>query len=328
MSVFIALTIVNGQPKPGMRYEDKIRIREAIKIADEFGEKIWKGINDVPFVIILITDSTEFMINHPYPSDDFTNSGFDSILNTDIYSRPKQFDKHFLATFPAVKGVNCIVVGTPENTGKHSTDWTVTLLHEHFHQYQYSYPDYFSGVNSLDLSGGDQTGMWQLNYPFPYDSVEIAGQFKKYSSALSEALEGIETEEFEEKLDVYILERNKLKQILKPADYRYLSFQIWQEGIARYTEYKFLELLSSYTPTDEMLEILDFVAFGKYKDDFYKSKINLLNRQTIDEDKRLCFYEIGFAEGLLLDKLNPDWRDNYLKEKFFIENYSSKLNLR
>ncbi|MBK8984432.1 MAG: hypothetical protein IPM38_19460 [Ignavibacteria bacterium] len=324
-TTFIALTNVNGQSEHEMRYDDKIRIREAINIANEFGEKIWKEINDVPFVLILVTDSVEFLINHPYPSDDFTLSGTDSILKTEIYYRAKQFNKHFLATFPAVNGVNCIVVGTPENTVKHSTDWTITLLHEHFHQYQYSYPDYFTGVNNLGLSGGDQTGMWQLNYPFPYDNSIITEQYKKYSSALSKTLAVIETDEFEEYFTKYISERNKLKQLLKPADYSYFSFQIWQEGIARYTEYKFLELLSNHKPSEELSQLSDFVAFDKYKDDFYKSKISLLNQQSIENDKRICFYEIGFAEGLLLDKLNPEWRDNYLTDKFYIENYSSKF---
>jgi hypothetical protein len=42
------------------------------------------------------------------------------------------------------------------------------------------------------------------------------------------------------------------------------------------------------------------------------------------EDKRICFYAIGFAEGLLLDKLNPKWHDNYLIDKFNIERYSEK----
>lgn len=316
---------MNGQPAPEMRYEDKIRIREAISIANEFGDKIWKGINDVPFVLILITDSVEFLINHPYPSDDFMLSGKDSILKTSIYYRPKQFDKQFLATFPAVNGVNCIVVGTPENTGKSSTDWTITLLHEHFHQYQYSYPDYYESVTNLGLSGGDQTGMWQLNYPFPYDNNDIAVQYKKYSSALSKTIGVIDTKEFEKEFNKYIKERNKLKQLLKPDDYSYFSFQIWQEGIARYTEYKFLEQLSNFKPSSEMLQLSDFISFDKYKDDFYKSKVSLLEMQLIEEDKRLCFYETGFAEGLLLDKLNPEWRDIYLTDKFYIENYSSKF---
>lgn len=126
-----------------MRYEDKIRIREAINISKQMGEKIWNGINKVPFVILLVTDSLEFLVNHPYPSDDFKLSEDDKILNTKILYRKRLFPDFYLATFPAVNGVNCIVVGTPEKTNKNSSDWTITLLHEHFHQYQFTSQHYY-----------------------------------------------------------------------------------------------------------------------------------------------------------------------------------------
>ena len=129
-----------------MRYEDKIRIKEAMNISDQVGDKIWKGINEVPFVVLLVTDSIEYLINHPYPSDDFQLSEKDTILETKIFYRQRQFPDWYLATFPAVNGVNCIVVGTPEKTNKNSTDWTITLLHEHFHQYQFTEQDYYSSV--------------------------------------------------------------------------------------------------------------------------------------------------------------------------------------
>src|SRR5215204_396193 len=216
-----------------MQKEDKIRIKVAINISNRFGEAIWPGINDVPFVILFVTDSVEFLINHPYPSADFKISEEDSSFKTKIFYRKRQYSKTFLATFPAVNGINCIVAGTPENTGKNSTDWIITLLHEHFHQYQYTQKDYYTSVAALDLAGGDETGMWQLNYPFPYDSPPISHQYTKYTSALSKVLSGIDTKNFKKLFNEFIAERKKLMQSLKPADYRYLSFQLWQEGIAR-----------------------------------------------------------------------------------------------
>jgi hypothetical protein len=51
-----------AQSKLGMCYVDKIRIREAINISSKFGDKIWKGIRDVPFAVILVTESVEFII--------------------------------------------------------------------------------------------------------------------------------------------------------------------------------------------------------------------------------------------------------------------------
>lgn len=322
--VIEGLSATFGQTNPKMRYEDKIRIREAITISEQTGDKIWKGINEVPFVVLLVTDSVEFLIHHPYPSDDFKLSEDDSILKTKIFYRSRQFPQWFLATFPAVNGVTCIVVGTSENTNKNSTDWTITLLHEHFHQYEYTYPDYFKSVEKLELSGGDQTGMWQLNYAFPYDSSIVIEQYKKYVAALSKALSNIDKNSFKKDFKNYSAERNKFKALLKPADYRYFSFQIWQEGIARYTEYKILQELNTYQPSTEMTALTDFVPFTKYKNEFNTREKNSLLSAKLDVDKRVCFYAIGFAEGLLLDKVNSKWHEKFLTDKFFIENYFKK----
>ena len=326
LKVLIILLIItltaSAQTLPQMRREDKVRIKEAMIISKQFGDKIWKGINEVPFTIILVTDSVEFLINHPYPSDDFKLLSEDTLLITKIYFRKAQFSKHLLATFPAVNGVNCIVVGIPENTEKNSTDWIITLLHEHFHQYEYNSPGYYHAVEQLDLSGGDQTGMWMLNYPFPYDSSVVIDQFNKYTSALSTALSAINTNEFQNSFNNYKIERNKFKHLLKPVDYRYFSFQVWQEGIARYTEYKFLEMMDNYQPSAEVKQLADFIPFNIYKDTFYHSQLSKLTELKLKEDKRVCFYAIGFAEGLLLDHLEPDWRSKFLTERFNIENYS------
>ena len=313
---------VQGQGLPKMRFEDKIRVKEAISISDKFGNEIWAGINDVPFVVLLVTDSVEFLINHPYPSADFKISEEDNILKTKILYRKRQYSKTFLATFPAVNGVNCIVVGTPENTGKSTTNWVITLLHEHFHQYQYTQKDYYASVASLDLSGGDQSGMWQLNYPFPYDSLPVSNQYLGYTEALSKAVSSIDKKDFKKTFNLFLMERKKLMGLLKPADYRYISFQLWQEGIARYTEYQFLQRLDDHTPAAEVSELPDFIPFGKFKDEFLRSHLSAVTALTLDKEKRVCFYDIGLAEGILLDRSNPQWKSQYLTQKFFLEKYS------
>ena len=323
-SLLLIFNVAIGETKPRMRYQDKIRIREAIIISNQLGNKIWKGINEVPFVVLLVTDSIEYLINHPYPSDDFKLSENDTILNTKIFYRKRQFPCWYLATFPAVNGVNCIVVGTRENTNKYSSDWVITLLHEHFHQYQFTSQDYYKNVENLKLSGGDQTGMWQLNYAFPYDSSIIIDQYKKYTLALSKTLSNINKKSFKKEFGDYLVERNKFKQLLNPNDYRYFSFQIWQEGIAQYTEYKFLQSLSSYQPTKEIQLLPDFISFATRKDEVYKFQSGSLTSLKLEVDKRICFYTIGFAEGLLLDQLNPKWHKSFLTDKFYIEHYSKK----
>ena len=311
-----------GQSLPELRYADKIRIKEAMTISAQFGDKLFQGFSTVPFAILLVTDSTEFLINHPNPSSDFKLLGMDEILKTNIYYRKTQFSPKILATFPAVNGLSCSVVGTPENTNTNSTEWVVFLLHEHFHQYQNADPEYFNSVDDLDLSNGDQTGSWMLNYPFPYDSVPVMEKYESFTQALYKAV----TQGGRSNLKKYFAARRKLRDILSEADYRYLSFQIWQEGLARYTEYNFLELLihENYSPSKEMMALPDFISFSEYKSKMYQNDMDNLLQNKLDETKRVCFYYVGFAEGVLLDRLNQSWREKYLTDKFYIEHYSKE----
>lgn len=153
LTIFLfTLTAGFAQTKPQMRQADKVRIKEAITLSKQFGNEVWKGYSEIPFTVLLVTDSTEFLINYPKadPGNDFRFLEYDSDLSSKIYVRKRQFSPHLLATFPAINGVNCIIVGTPENTKQSSTEWIITLLHEHFHQYEQADPDYFESVAQAD----------------------------------------------------------------------------------------------------------------------------------------------------------------------------------
>jgi hypothetical protein len=310
-----------SQPKPEMRMADKVRIREAVNISKLYGEKIWTGLNAAPFAIILVTDSLEFLLNHPSPTEDFALLGYDSVLSSQVYCRKAVFDKHFLATFPAVDGLNTVVMGIPENTGKSSSEWMITLLHEHFHQYVNASPGYSMAVYDLDLAAGDKSGMWMLNYPFPYADSAIGLQYQNYTRALSKTLSAVETDSFDDCFKLYAAERERLQKTLKPEDYRYFSFQIWLEGLARYTEYKFLELLDDYEPSNEVRSLRDFVPFKMFHRALYKNQLTCITKWSLKEHQRECFYALGFGEGLVLDRLDSNWRSRYLAEKFYVERY-------
>jgi hypothetical protein len=306
-----------------IRNEDIIRIAEAVKIADRVGDEVWKDWSKVPFTLLLVTDKYEFLINHPNPSDDFKKLGYDSLLKSDVYYRDKTFNEHFLATFPAVNGVNTIVVGQPENTGRSSIAWIFTILHEHFHQYQYSHPDYYPAVDSLGLSGGDNTGMWMLNYNFPYDNKEVDEQYGIMMKAMKDVLGSFGEKEYQMHLLSYQIERKNFKRLLDKKDYAYFSFQNWQEGIADYTEMKLMELLQkdNYQFSDDVKKLNDYTPLDSFAVKYYNNKINLAQYEKLNGDKRVCFYTSGSLEGLILDKVNPDWHDLYFKKKFYMEEY-------
>jgi hypothetical protein len=308
---------------PEIRHEDKIRIAEAYKIAEFYSNRIWNNWDKTPFALLLVYDENEFLINHPSPSDDFKLIGFDSLLNSNVYYRKRIFSKQFLATFPAVNNLPTIVVGTPENTGRSTINWIITILHEHFHQYQYSQPDYYNSVNKLNLSGGDSTGMWMLNYPFPYKDEKINSAYDSCKKTLAKIFRRKDDAQFKSLYGLFKERRASLKKSLRKNDYKYFSFQLWQEGIARYTEIKLMQLMltDNYLFSKEVQNLDDYKSLKDYYKDYYTNAVNLVNGLSLKDSKRICFYAFGAFEGLLLDKVNPSWKEDYFNKKFFIEKY-------
>ncbi|HEX6649940.1 MAG TPA: hypothetical protein VF075_10380 [Pyrinomonadaceae bacterium] len=312
-----------GQEKPSLREIDRVRLAEAFRLSEKLGNDLWPGWTKAPFAVLLVTPDKEFLINHPRPSEDFISLGRDAKLNSDVYYRDRKFQTNLLATFPAVGGVSTIVIGQAENTAsKTSTPWVITLLHEHFHQLQDSQPNFFKDVEALNLSHGDQTGMWMLNYPFPYATPEVSQQVSILSRLIIEAIEAKTQAVFSAKLASYLAARDALKKMLSADDYKYLSFQLWKEGMARYTEDRVAHWAASkYQPTREFRELKDFTTFGAVAAQVRQGIVHELSTMKLEDYKRVAFYPLGAGEGLMLDQANPKWRSRYFAEKFTNENY-------
>jgi len=320
--VFLIFQSASAQPHPEISRTDRIRLAEAFRLQEAVGDRIWRGWSKAPFAVLLVTPDHEFLVRHPNPSTDFTSIGYDSMLKSKVWVRKRFFQKNFLATFPAVGGISTIVVGQAENTAaKTSTPWVVTLLHEHFHQLQDSQTGMNEDVEALNLTRGDKTGMWMLNYPFPYESAEVAAHVSLLSKLLANAIES-EKPDFAAKLALYLQSRKQLQIMLSADDYKYLSFQLWKEGIARYTEYHVAKLAAiTYKPSSEFRNLEDYTPIQRTAESLLKNIVGELRTLPLANYKRVAFYYLGAGEGLLLDRTNPGWRGRYLADKFFLEKY-------
>ena len=312
-----------AQDKPRVAEIDRVRLAGAFRIGETLGNQIWEGWNKAPFAVLLVTPEHEFLIRHPKPSADFTLINYDPLLKSNVYYRKRTQPQNLLATFPIVGGIPTIVIGRAENTEKKtSTPWVVTLLHEHFHQLQYSQPTYYQEVEALALSRGDQSGMWMLNYPFPYDWPEMKEHFSLLGRLLAEALQARNRSEFAARLSAYRRQRDELGKTLSPDDYRYFSFQMWQEGIARYTEYRIAQLAAGrYRPGKAFRALKDYKPFAEVAEQIKTGILNELTTGKLEDYKRVIFYALGAGEGLLLDRINPRWRQRYFVEKFYLDKY-------
>jgi hypothetical protein len=318
----LSFHIAQAQGKPAIPETARIRLAESFKLGEALGKHVWEGWNKTPFAVLLVTTDYEFLVRHPKPSQDFTLLGYDSLLKSNVYFRKSAHSTSLAATFP-VDDVPTIVIGyrVPEKPAKVSTGWVVTVLHEHFHQLQYSQPRYDADVEALDLSHGDKTGMWMLNFAFPYDSIELNSQVSALGKLLAEAIES-RKEDLQPKLAAFLRARHQFQTMLSNDDYKYFSFQLWQEGMAMYTQYHIAKLAAiKYRPSKEFQSLEDYTSFEEVAHSIRQNILEQLSALPLKDYKRVAFYYLGAGEGLLLDRVNPKWRKRYLKDRFSTEGY-------
>ncbi|MDX1508732.1 MAG: hypothetical protein R3358_10670, partial [Woeseiaceae bacterium] len=236
----------------------------------------------------------------------------DPILGCTSSSRPASYPAGMFASFPAVDGIPTIVAGGPAATGKSPTEWILLVLHEHFHQLQYSQPGYYSGTLALGLDGGDETGLWMLNYPFPYANAAVASRIKAMANALITALEARNTDAFHDAAIDYWAAREAARESVSAADWRYLELQFWQEGVARWTEAAIARLSA------------------KFADAAVAADAKLMRElQALDaaEYGRSIVYPLGAGEAALLEAAGTDWRSRYWSEPFSLgQHFASLVN--
>lgn len=300
--------------------DDRVRLAEAFRLAAAAGDDVWPAWTSAPFAVLLVTPDREYLIRHPRPSADFVRVGYDSLLASEVYARDRVMSPTFLATFPAVGGVSTIVVGQPAATHKSSTAWVLTILHEHFHQLQHSRPDYFAGVDALGLARGDRTGMWMLNYAFPYDSAKVQTRVAALMAALDGALDSIPATRGIAHWRAVADARRRVRDVLPADDDRYLAFQMWQEGVARYTELTMARWAAErYTPSDSFRALPDYTSYADAARELERNLRGELRNDVLARDRRVVFYPTGAATALLLDQLVPGWRSRYFEQGFSLD---------
>ena len=247
IALLLAITLFAQASKP-IPSNDATRIAEFYRLADQIQDKVWPGWSKAPAPLLLVTADTEYLTHFPDPPKEFQKAG------DDFYSRPRQFSPNMQATFPAFGPPAVIVIGEPAATSaKTSTPWLIIVMHEHFHQLQWAQPEYLNAINNLGLSKGDTTGMWMLNYPFPYEVPEIAESFAHLRDTLLAALSEVDQQKFAPLSKAYLKERKDFIAQFLPGDRKYFSFQLWQEGVARYVQIKSAETAADYQPSPPSL---------------------------------------------------------------------------
>lgn len=264
------------------------------------GDSIWPGYATAPFGIVLVEPDREVLLCDERLPDGFSAAGQEALTGCPMALGPSSWRTPQLqSAMPVFGPPSVIVVGHPETVGLDSAEWQMMILHEHFHQWQSDLPEYYRRVAALGLAGGDETGMWMLNYPFPYREETVADRFASARDALLAAHAAIGTTAFEARVEDYLAHRGALARSVSEQDWRYAEFQLWQEGIARWTEIAIARL-----HPDPAVR-----AAAERRE---KRTLTALAAASIADHERLVFYALGAVEGLVLEHHRPAWREAYV----------------
>ena len=304
---------------PPLPAVDRVRIIEAHHVAAAVADSVWPTWSGAPFAMVLITPTTEFLVGAPAQGSGWSAVPFDTLYGALIHSRARQFPPAMQATFPFVNGINTIVIGEPPLTSdKNSPRWLLTVMHEHFHQWVYSQPWYYAKVATLGLDHGDKSGMWMLNYPFPYDSADVRRRFTQMTHALRQALIAPDGAPRAAAIAEYRDAREAFRATVPAEALKYFDFQLWQEGVARYTEVEVCKALvrSGYRQTAAFAALPDARPYSAVAVQILSGINNDLDSLDLARDRRMVVYSVGAAEAMLLDITRPNWRAQYLTQPF------------
>ena len=297
----ILLLIASGAAPPPAAPDVGRSIAEVRGFAKSTGDRLWHGYGSAPFEFLLVAGDKEELFCRAAAPDGFKPDGTDSASGCARYVRPRSGlpDKP-LAALPVFGPPSTIVMGTPQTTGRSDADWTRTILHEHFHEWQDALPGIYPRIAKLDLAGADNTGMWMLNYPFPYSDRAVVSAFNDASHALGIAVDARGKRGFRTAFDRYLEARAKLAKAAGEKNWRYAEFELWKEGVARWTE---IELGKHYPD----------VAVSKSAVELERKTRAWLDKPDLGAGREFV-YPIGASEAMLLEACDPAWRSQYPKE--------------
>ena len=273
-------------------------LAEMIDLSRDKGEVLWPGFGKVPYGFLLVEAEREILLCDGRLPVGFVKQKDNAILSCPQAVGPTSWRKpNFLAAMPVFGPPSVIVMGTPVTTGKTISEWKITILHEHFHQWQSAQQDYYQRVDALNLSDGDTTGMWMLNYPFPYENEAVDLAHQRAAKALLSAVQATESQ-LAGKLRSYLAARRDLQKLVSEKDWRYFEFQLWQEGVARWTEFT-LGMMS-----DDM-QVRAAAVIQRQR------TLDALAQPSLKADGRIAVYALGAGEAMLLERVNSHWRRCY-----------------
>jgi len=279
---------------------DVARVCELYHLGDVLGDRVWPGfdVRKIP-VAINNDDREELLAGHPHPPPDYrVFDGFE------VNGRPVMIRDEVVRLVGGGRGGTALRIGDVKSVysptllaGSETEErHLLKLFHEAFHCFQEGYRKRAEGAHGEHL------------WTDPAHSALIALEGR----VLKAALEATEVSEMQELAKTFVAVRHERRKDLPAALVLQEGEDEFHEGTAHYAQVRALELLAllggiappegdrrpgypDFADARELLaeEISDIVAQDKERPVTFEQ----------------AMYKHGMAQGLLLDRLRPGWKE-------------------
>ncbi len=326
-----------GEPEVLDRLEplDKARLEETLHLKRELGEAVWPGWGKADIPVLLRTREYGFLVGHSDPPAGWVPVDGDSLDGRPYYRHEVQDWQNFAVQVgdrwvaslstkwaadafvreqfqsmlpPVIEQVFpyrlLILPSEVQMTG---------VLHESFHVFQMKLAP--ERLQDAETAYQDDAEYWSIDPAMRDDwKVEI--------DLLTRAVGAASDAEAAELAGQFLAQRSRRRREhgLGPALADYERRLEWLEGLAKYVELTAWREASG-TPGYEPLPALAtdpyFKSYATF-DQRWSQELGQMKRQAT-RDGEVRFYYTGMAQGVLLDRLMPDWKSRILVEDVWLE---------
>lgn len=325
--LFIAVSlmlIINRQAIGDERlgHRDATVIAQAYHLWESLGEQVWPGWRDTPMPILYITDQHEFAIGFDSALNGF-GSANQTIAGRHLQIGPRQLERTLAASFD-FESTPAVIIGAPENLQPSPTVWTLNAVHEMYHVMS-SRRGSAAKIANLQIGPSDDAS-WQLEFPFPYDDVNVMRLMHLQGYPLFLALNAETDAEAKYNAGASLEAHAVLKTFLRNStgddrSARYAMFQEGEEGVARYSEHRLAQLAAEgeYEPLAAFRDIKGWNSYETVWNESYKTAPSVITHAGRAVKNRTLFYYLGLGKALLLDRIDPDWKDSFFAPNVWLD---------
>lgn len=339
MLLMVATTLrVSSQQSNELRIDPLllVSLKECRNISANLADKLFTGWEFRRTAVLLYKPNVqELLINYPHKPQGFSlYQGFNPLGDDTMYVRNDtttiSFDDQ--NTSKDIEDITVLVVADPDSrmrnslrgtffnhpkdvVGRWLDQWNFLqspydeiqlILHEGFHVYQH--------VKAPD-KGANETVVMQYPLLDPMNNALYVLEGNILKDALLTEDSGLRLNKIRE----FVAVRHFRQSRLDSNWVEYENLNEYNEGLAKYVEYKFLRFGENVEPITEMYYHQGFNGYrAVLAQRFRDAMTNMVNVVAVNDDRfgnrfgsgplRFKLYELGACQALLLDYVMPTWK--------------------